>query len=186
MEDKEITILGDLNCDFLKSASHTTQLLDILAENNLQQLINKPARITSGGESLIDVMITSCEAGHWETGCEDCCLSDHQMIYGIKTEVTNSDGNMLNISQYRAFHKCDKMAFQRDLENVPWQVLETFDDIDDRWYHWKQLFISILDEHVPLKMVRCRRKQVSWISEEMREMMKIKKPLVEESKANQR
>ena len=35
VEDKEITILGDLNCDFLKSASHTTQLLDILAENNL-------------------------------------------------------------------------------------------------------------------------------------------------------
>ena len=88
VEDKEITILGDLNCDFLKSASHTTLLLDILAENNLQQLINKPSRITSGGESLIDVMITSCEARHWETGCEDCCLSDHQMIYGIKTEVT--------------------------------------------------------------------------------------------------
>ena len=131
-------------------------------------------------------MITSCEAGYWETGCKDCCLSDHQMIYGIKTEVTNSDGNMSNIRQYHTFHKRGKMAFQRDLENVSWQILETFDDIDDRWYHWKQLFISILDEHVPLKMVRCRRKQVSWISEEMREMMKIKKPLVEESKANQR
>ena len=36
MEDKEIMILGDLNCDFLKSASHTTQLLDILVENNLK------------------------------------------------------------------------------------------------------------------------------------------------------
>ena len=131
-------------------------MLDILVENDLQQLINKPTRITSGGESLIDIMITNCEAGYWETGCKDCCLSDHQMICGIKIEVTNSDGNMSNIRQYQAFHKCDKMAFQRDLENVPWQILETFDDIDDRWYHWKQLFISILDEHVPLKMVRCR------------------------------
>ena len=54
VEDKEITILGDLNCDFLKSAIHTTLLLDILVENNLQQLINKPTRITLGGESLID------------------------------------------------------------------------------------------------------------------------------------
>ena len=70
-------------------------------------------RITSGGESLIDVMITSCAAGYWESGCRDCCLSDHQMIYGIKTEVTNSDGNnMLNIRQCRAFHK---WAFQGDL-----------------------------------------------------------------------
>ena len=101
MEDKEITILGDLNCDFLKSASHTAQLLAILVENNLQQLIDKPTRIASGGESLIDVTITSCEAGYWESGCKDCCLSDHQMIYGIKTEATNSDGNnMSNIKQY--------------------------------------------------------------------------------------
>ena len=37
----------------------------------MRQLINKPTRITSGGESLIDVMITSCEAGYWETGCKD-------------------------------------------------------------------------------------------------------------------
>ena len=29
-----------------------------------------------------------------------CCLSDHQMIYGIKTEVTNSDDNMSNIRQW--------------------------------------------------------------------------------------
>ena len=99
------------------------------------------------------------------------------MIYGIKTEVKNGVGNMSNIRQYQAFHKCNKVAFQHDLENVPWQVLETFDDIDDRWYHWKQLFLSILDEHVPLKTVRCRWKQVPWISEETREMMKIRNHL---------
>ena len=50
--------------------------------------------------------------------------------------------------------------------------LETVNDIDDRWYHWKQLFIFILDEHVPLKTVKCRWKQVPWISEETREMIR--------------
>ncbi len=49
---RSITLLGDLNCNLLKSASHTTQLVDILMANNLQQL-------NIGGDSLIDLIITS-------------------------------------------------------------------------------------------------------------------------------
>ena len=169
LEDKEITLLGDLNCNLLKSASHTTQLLEILRENNLQQLIDKPTRITMGGESLIDLMITSSADIYQRSGCSDCCFSDHHMIFGVKSEVTRKFEN--NISQYRAFHKCDKAAFQGDIEKAPWHVLQLFDDIDERWYHWKQLFFSILDVHIPLRTHRGRRKQVLWITEEVREMM---------------
>ena len=46
-EQKEIDIVGDMNCNMLKSDASTTQLLDILGENGLSQLVTLPTRITS-------------------------------------------------------------------------------------------------------------------------------------------
>ena len=69
--------------------------------------------------------------------------------------------------QYRAYRKCNLEALQRDLDRLPWHVLEIFDDIEDRWSLWKSLFNSTLDEHAPLQTFRKRRPQVPWITEEI-------------------
>ena len=51
-EQKEIDIVGDLNCNMLKSDASTTQLIDILEENGLSQLVTLPTRITNKNENI--------------------------------------------------------------------------------------------------------------------------------------
>ena len=68
-------------------------------------------------------------------------------------------------------------TLQKDLDTVPWHVLEIFDDIEDRWFLWKHIYVSILDEHAPLRAMKKRRKQVPWITEEVREIMRVRNSL---------
>ncbi len=58
-EQKEVVILGDLNCNMLKVNGPAKQLQDVLAENELHQLVTSPTRITEGSETLIDLLITN-------------------------------------------------------------------------------------------------------------------------------
>ena len=41
--------------------------------------------------------------------------------------------------------------------SAPWQVMETFDDIDDKWTYLKDLFLSIVDRHAPVMKVRVKK-----------------------------
>ena len=54
----EVTILGDLNCDYLNdSLGQTKRLLEFLAANVLEQIIKEPTRVTCNTRSLIDLLI---------------------------------------------------------------------------------------------------------------------------------
>ena len=72
----------------------------------------------------------------------------------------------------RTFKKCNIDLLSRDLEEAPWGVMDVFDTIDEKWQHWKSLFLSILDSHAPLIKVRPRQAQSQWISDEIRAQMK--------------
>ena len=57
---KEIIILGDMNCNLLKTSCYESKiLLDTCSELHLTQLIKDPTRITSQTSSLLDVIMIS-------------------------------------------------------------------------------------------------------------------------------
>jgi hypothetical protein len=72
----------------------------------------------------------------------------------------------------RNFAKCDAAKLAVELMGVPWSVLETFEDVDDRWECWKKLFLEVLNSHIPLRKLRVRRKSLPWVDEHIRELMK--------------
>ena len=55
----DIIILGDLNCNVLRSCPEATALLDFISSFNLSQLVDKPTRITETSQSIIDVIMTT-------------------------------------------------------------------------------------------------------------------------------
>ena len=60
-ENKEIYLLGDLNCNLLdQSNSSAKHLHSIMQLYQLTQVIDKPTRITESSSTLLDVCITSC------------------------------------------------------------------------------------------------------------------------------
>ena len=64
-----------------------------------------------------------------------------------------------------------------DLHNVPFQVAEIFDDVDDKLYVFDCLYEDILGEHAPLKQVRIRGNQVPFMKEQWRKAIRQKNRL---------
>ena len=59
-ENKETKLLGDINCNFLKSTDRRA-IKDIFKRYSFKQIINKPTRTTSEAKILIDVITTTRE-----------------------------------------------------------------------------------------------------------------------------
>ena len=83
-EDKEIYILGDLNCNLLDQRSlvnDAKQLPRILEIYQLTKLITKPTRITQRSKSFLDVCITSCPEKIIHSDVFHVGLRDHSLAF---------------------------------------------------------------------------------------------------------
>ena len=58
----------------------------------------------------------------------------------------------------------------KDLNEVPWTVLDTFDDDPDEMLStWESLALDVVDRHAPLKSVRVKSmKKPMWLSDQER------------------
>ena len=73
----------------------------------------------------------------------------------------------------RSFKKCEEKELLSDLESAPRQVIDSFDDVNDKLNYWMVLLLSIVDKHAPLIKVRIRNKNQDddWIDSELRNLM---------------
>ena len=115
-ENKEIILLGDLNCDFLKENPATSHMSLFMNMFNLHQLVTKPTRITPNSKTLIDVIFT--------TNCNICMntdvihhsYSDHALVY---TDIVSnfkkkgsSNGNHVT-KKFRSFKNFSVDNFEK-------------------------------------------------------------------------
>ncbi len=140
--NKEIYLLGDLNCNLLdQSNSSAKHLHSIMQFYQLTQVIDKPTRITESSSTLLDVCsITSCPEGIAFHDVIHMGVSDHSLIYVVR-----------KINSYLKPHASKKVEnFKIDLINLPWYLVDRETDIDNKWACWKSLFRTVLDEHALL------------------------------------
>ena len=85
-ENKEIYVLGDLNCDILKADEDsnlpTKKIKSLYEIYQLSQLIDKPTRITMTTKSLIDHIVTNAPEKNSNTGVIHTGISDHSLKGG--------------------------------------------------------------------------------------------------------
>ena len=67
-------------------------------------------------------------------------------------------------------HVCDDL-FDNDIENVPFHVCNIFEDIDDIYWAQNNLFMSVINEHAPLKVKCINKPQVPYMNSELRKAM---------------
>ena len=74
---------------------------------------------------------------------------------------------------YRFFRGFDEVKFMDDLQNVPWDTIKLLDDTDDILDAWLDIFLQVVDKHVPIKHQRVKRiNQPRWISPEILDAIK--------------
>ena len=106
-------------------------------------------------------------------GVQHLALSDHSMVYGIMTEKVCK--HRPKIVTYRSTKNIDHARIIQDLASAPWHVASIFEDIDDKYDYWNGLFVSIVNEHAPLKRKRVREKGFPYMTAEWKTAIRKKK-----------
>ena len=134
-----VYILGDLNCNLLSLQDPPAQtLVSFCSSFNLSQVISHPTRITESTESLIDVALVSNANLVKEAKVSPSSISDHELIL-VVLNIRKSRPKPTYILT-RSYKNYKPEVFTRDLSEVPWHIIETFEDVDDCLYAFHQLF----------------------------------------------
>ena len=81
--DKDILLMGDLNCDLLSDNPRSQALLSFCTSENATQLIKQPTRVTESSSTLIDIILVSSPCLVKSSGVMDLTISDHYLVYAV-------------------------------------------------------------------------------------------------------
>ncbi len=90
-EDREKIILGDINCDYLKT-NVNGKLKRIINSHGFKHLVTSPTRITDQSRSLIDIIATTAPVNIIKISTILSGLSDHDMV-GCIRKINNAKYN---------------------------------------------------------------------------------------------
>ena len=173
LHNKTIYILGDLNCNLLNPENPDSRaLLDFCRLYNLSQMVKTPTRVTPSTETLIDVILSSNEQQVRETIVKPCSISDHDIVCAT-LRLKNQRQKPTYITT-RCFKHYRPDQFLVDVSQVPWSVLDVFDDPEDKLNAFNLLFNNVLDEHAPIKTVKIRGRPNPFVTCEIRDLMRLR------------
>ena len=173
-ENKEMYVLGDLNCDMLKtdkdSNTPTKKIKSLYELYQLSQLIDEATRITMTTSSLIDHIVTNTPEKISDSGVIHTGISDHSLVFAIrKISVIRKQENTVEIRNMKNF---DEEKFVAELLKQHWEYVYFFaEDPNAMWEMWKKLFLEVLDKHAPLQHKKIRSKKVSWITSDIKKLI---------------
>ena len=78
-ENKEVILLGDLNCNYL-IVNDYKEIKDTIKINGLKQIIDKPTRISKDSRTIIDIIASSDDSKIADKTIFLTCLSDHELV----------------------------------------------------------------------------------------------------------
>ena len=169
LDKVETIILDDFNVDYSAKKNPLRRRLDEFAFSfNLTQIISKPTRVTETSKSTIDVILVNNTHKIVQCDVLDSSISDHNVIFCVvKGGVKKLPPKVF---EYRSFKSYEKKAFIKDLEQVPWSIIEGVGDIDDTVFLWEKLFRDCADHHAPIKSRRVKGMPTPWVSVRLLEL----------------
>lgn len=147
-----IIMMGDFNCDLSNVDNQTSflgaKLSGILDQHNLYNTIKEPTRVTPETQTLIDLSVTYNKQLIHRTGTIPLGISDHNLIYAKLTTRTKRPKSKIVTRNYKTF---SEENFHKDIQTSPFLVCKIFDDPNDWYWAWSQLYNDICNLHAPWK-----------------------------------
>ena len=168
-ESSDIVVTGDVNIDMKNDKDNV--LVEFCSDYCFKNMVNKPTCFKSiTNESLIDVILASKPRRLNETLVFDCGLSDCHRMISVSTKINVPRREPRKIS-YRSFKNFNEESFRSDVESTPFHVSHIFEDIDDiTWCH-ERLFLSVIDDHAPLKQKTLKKDSLPFMNSEWRKVI---------------
>ena len=88
-------------------------------------------------------------------------------------------GRLLRYSPVYVYSFCYKNfneeLFCKDLAQIPWDIIDVFDDVDDALDAWYNLYLEVVDKHLPWREKRVKRqKQPDWMTNEIMQCIALR------------
>ena len=173
--NKDIVLTGDANCDLLFKNPRGDALWSFRASVNAHQLIDRPTRVTMTSRSLLDVVMVSNKDIVKTSSVLDLTISDHYLVYVVlDMKVPKPPPTYITT---RSFRNYTADQFSSDITQVPWETVELMDSVYDRVNAFKDLFLTCLDNHAPIKTLKLKRKSNPSITAEIKKRIKTRNKL---------
>ena len=87
-----------------------------------------------------------------DCGVVNLHLSDHCAVFCfLSAAVIGTYRKPCRHMLYRPLRHLNEFKLTNDLLNLPWSMLDTFDDIDDVVYNFNSMLLNVWDRHAPIK-----------------------------------
>ena len=97
-------------------------------------------------------------------------MSDHRIIYVIRTFIPNKRGQIKR--EVRNLKHFVEENFIHDLLNINWETVENFTDPNLAWKVREMNFNKVLDRHAPLRHQHIRQSSIPWLNWNIKKMMR--------------
>ena len=169
LHGSNVIILGDLNCNLIGGDPDGHALSDFCSTFGLSQLVKTATRVTEKSKSLIDVALTTNENIIYACDVMQSAISDHSLV--SLTLKLKTPRPRISFVTTRSYKNYDHDSFIEDLANVPFHIVNLFDDPDDQVHAFNCLFQNVLNNHAPIKQIKIHSRPNPFVSTEIKGLM---------------
>ncbi len=174
-ENKEILILGDLNCNYQDKTDHK-EWKDLLSSFGLRQLIKAPTRITRLFSTLNDVICSNEPQNVSSATVIPAGLSDHELIACVR-KMHNMKQKPREIS-CRNDSKYNRASFCEDLESRNFDHIYSAVSINAPLKMFNKILTQSMDKHAPFVKKRIKGRLCPCLSAELKQEMIVRDQLL--------
>jgi len=132
-------VIASKPCIYRRNLMHATRL------HGSSQLIKEPNRVTEHTKTAIDLVFVNNLHRTVSHGVQEFAASDHSVVFAVKKAgVCKAHAK---ICEMRSFKRHKKEPFRSEVADIPWSVVESFDDAVSAW---NTLFIDVANCHAPI------------------------------------
>ena len=143
LHGSNVIIHGDLICDRIGGDPEGNAQSDFRSTFGLSQLVKTATRVTEKSKSLLDVALTTNENTIDACDVIQSAISDHSLVsLTLKLKTPRPRISFVTTGSYKNY---DHDSFIEDLANVPFHIVNLFDDPDDQVHAFNCLFQYVLD-----------------------------------------
>ena len=173
-------LIGDFNLDFIKwdtpdfsQSQMITETKNILEAGGFFQLVKEVTHYWPGQtDSCIDHFWTNEPNKILSVSNKVRAVGDHNVITAI-IRTKGSDTKRLDTKK-RSYKNFDPVIYRRRLETENWTDIFNIDNVDLAYDFLETRVVGILDSMCPYKTVQYRYECKSWLTNETKEIMKIR------------
>ena len=89
------------------------------------------------------------------------------MVYAVRAGMSRLGHT---VKSFRAYRRCDNGKLIEQLHEAPLSTSSL--DIDERWHHWKSVFLDVIEKHIPMVKYRVRRDSLPLVDANIRHLMR--------------